>query len=252
MFFILSKTISLLFLPGTLILLCWVACFLFRKRRWSKYLAIVGVVLFVVFTNDFFANALLKAWEPEPVPYSHINKQHYTYGVVLTGMTNTKKQPEDRSYFGNNTDRLLQALTLFHSGVIDTLFISGGGATAVRSDLQESRRLKTYLSTINFPMDRLVIEDQSRNTVESARMAHDIIKSDEALLLITSASHMPRAKGCFEKEGFTVEPFPTTYMTSDGVVEVDMFLPSSDAFKKWHILFKEWMGYASYKVMGYI
>jgi len=239
-------------MPATLIGLVWLAYFIFKRWRFRKYLAVLGFALFIIFTNDFFANSLLKWWESEPANLEEVKSQHYDYGVLLTGMTNTLKMPKDRVYFNQNADRLLQSMMLFEQGVIDTLYISGGGATALRKDLQEASVIHSYLESINFPIDRIIIEDQSRNTVESARFAKEVIDQNQQLLLITSASHMPRARGCFEKQAFKVKEYPTVFLTNDEMINPSMFLPSDDALLKWNILFKEWMGYAAYWVAGYL
>ncbi|SMG29390.1 Uncharacterized SAM-binding protein YcdF, DUF218 family [Marivirga sericea] len=239
-------------MPATLIGLIWLAYFIFRKWKFRKYLALLGFVCFIVFTNDFLANSFLKAWQTEPANLGKIKAQNYTYGVLLTGMTNTLKEPKDRVYFNQNADRLLQSMMLFEQGIIDTLYISGGGATALRKDLQESRVLLSYLESINFPIEKVIIEDQSRNTVESARFASDFISKQRKILLITSASHMPRAMGCFAKEDFNVVAYPAVYFTNDELISLSMFLPSYEALLKWTILFKEWMGYSAYWLAGYL
>jgi uncharacterized SAM-binding protein YcdF (DUF218 family) len=252
MFFILSKTISYLLLPAMLIFMLWLAFFIFNKWKFRKYLAIAGFALFILFTNDFLANFFLKSWETKPANLQQVEKQRFTYGVLLTGMTNTLKEPKDRVYFNQNADRLLQAIMLYQQGIIDTLYISGGGATALRKDLQEARVLASYLQSIRLPMDRILIEDESRNTVESARLATNHINPLHNVLLITSASHMPRAAACFEKEGFRITAYPTVYHTTDNMISPKMFLPSHEALMKWDILFKEWMGYAAYWAAGYL
>jgi len=239
-------------MPATLIGLAWLAFFVFRKWKHKKYFAVLGFALFIIFTNDFLANSFLKAWQAEPADLELIKTQDFTYGVLLTGMTNTLKEPKDRVYFNQNADRLLQSMMLFEQGIIDTLYISGGGATALRKDLQESRVLLSYLESVNFPVEKVVIEDQSRNTVESARFANEFVSKHSKILLITSASHMPRAIGCFEKEGFDVQPYPTVLLTNDEMISPSMFLPSDDALLKWNILFKEWMGYGAYWLAGYL
>lgn len=249
MFFILSKTISFLFLPATLIAVFWAGYFIFKKWKHRKFLSYIGFGLFLIFTNDFLANFLLSKYQ---TPVNSLGKEvHFTYGVLLTGMTNTLKLPKDRVYFHQNGDRMLQTIKLFYEGKIDTLVIAGGGATALRKDLQEASVLKSYLNTINFPQDKIIIEDQSRNTYESALLLKELI-SDRNILLISSASHLPRASRVFAKQGFEVEAYPTTYFTNDEMVDPSMFIPSADALLKWHILFKEWMGMAAYKVAAYI
>ncbi|WP_340153733.1 YdcF family protein [uncultured Marivirga sp.] len=239
-------------MPATLVGLAWLAFFIFRKWKFRKYLAILGFALFLIFTNDFLANSFLKAWQTEPADLEQLKSDDFTYGVLLTGMTNTLKEPKDRVYFNQNADRLLQSMMLFEQGIIDTLYISGGGATALRKDLQESRVLLSYLKSVKFPIDKVIIEDESRNTVESARFANDYLSKQNKILLITSASHMPRAMGCFEKEGYKIQPYSTVFLTNDEMINPSMFLPSDDALLKWNILFKEWMGYSAYWLAGYL
>lgn len=249
MFFILSKTISFLFLPGTLIGLAWFSYFLFKRWKFRKYLAYLGFGLFVLFTNDFLVNCILDKYQTSVTTLEP--NEHYTYGILLTGMTNTLKLPKDRVYFHQNGDRMLQTLKLFYAHAFDTLIISGGGATALRDDLQEARVLKAYLKSINFPLEKVIIEDQSRNTHESAVILANTI-GKRKILLISSASHLPRASKVFQKQGFLVTPYPTTFFTNDQMIAPSMFIPSADAFFKWHILFKEWMGLLAYKLAGYI
>jgi uncharacterized SAM-binding protein YcdF (DUF218 family) len=58
--------------------------------------------------------------------------------------------------------------------------------------------------------DRVLIEDYSQNTYENAVFLTAAVKARpcERWLLVTSASHMPRAIGAFRKSGFLVEPWP--------------------------------------------
>jgi len=236
-------------MPATLIGLCWLGFFIFKKWRFKKYLAIIGFSLFLLFTNDFLANIFLKLYQ---TPVQTLEPEaHFTNAVLLTGMTNTQKLPKDRVYFHQNADRLLQAIRLFYAGTYDTLIISGGGATALRSNLQEAKVLRDYLKGIDFPMQKVRIEANSRNTRESASSVKGMTLNNN-MLLITSASHMPRARAVFEKEGFTVTAYPTVFFTSDGPVNPSMFIPSADALLKWNVLFKEWMGIIAYKLAGYI
>jgi uncharacterized SAM-binding protein YcdF (DUF218 family) len=60
----------------------------------------------------------------------------------------------------------------------------------------------------------LIVEDRPRNTAEEAdRMAERA--PAHALVLVTSASHMPRAVRLFEERGLQVIPAPTHYLTTE-------------------------------------
>jgi uncharacterized SAM-binding protein YcdF (DUF218 family) len=58
--------------------------------------------------------------------------------------------------------------------------------------------------------DRIIVEEAARNTYENAVFSSQIIgtKSPGRWLLVTSASHMPRAIGTFRKSGLDVYPWP--------------------------------------------
>jgi len=57
---------------------------------------------------------------------------------------------------------------------------------------------------------RVSSENRSRSTHENAVISAATIKPkpEERWLLVTSASHMPRAVGAFRKSSFAVEPWP--------------------------------------------
>ncbi len=52
--------------------------------------------------------------------------------------------------------------------------------------------------------ERVTIEDKSRNTDENARFTAAIVhpQPSQRWIIVTSAFHMPRAMGIFEKAGF--------------------------------------------------
>jgi uncharacterized SAM-binding protein YcdF (DUF218 family) len=61
----------------------------------------------------------------------------------------------------------------------------------------------------------VVFENTSRTTWENAANTYDLVKPrrGELWILLTSASHMPRAVGVFRKVGWTVLPWPVGYQS---------------------------------------
>jgi uncharacterized SAM-binding protein YcdF (DUF218 family) len=64
--------------------------------------------------------------------------------------------------------------------------------------------------------DRVTIEDKARNTDENARFTAAIVhpEASQRWLIVTSAFHMPRAMGVFEKAGFHPIAYPVSFYTS--------------------------------------
>jgi uncharacterized SAM-binding protein YcdF (DUF218 family) len=98
----------------------------------------------------------------------------------------------------------------------------GGGAERIREADRLARRyphLRVFVSgprlvdlkLLGRDIDsaRVVIETRSQNTHENAVFAKAALtKPGERWLLVTSASHMPRAMGAFRQNSFPVEPWP--------------------------------------------
>ena len=85
---------------------------------------------------------------------------------------------------------------------------------------------------------RVVIETHSRNTHENAKFAKAALrpKPGERWLLVTSASHMPRAVGTFRQNSFPVEPWPV-YDQGNG-------------HPAYEIAEHEWLGLIAYRFLG--
>ncbi|MBN9292094.1 MAG: YdcF family protein [Hyphomicrobium denitrificans] len=73
---------------------------------------------------------------------------------------------------------------------------------------------------------------------------------DQQWLLVTSASHMPRAVACFRAVGFKVVPFPVDYRTR-GSDEYRRPIPSiALGLEATDLAAHEWLGLATYRFTG--
>jgi uncharacterized SAM-binding protein YcdF (DUF218 family) len=88
-------------------------------------------------------------------------------------------------------------------------------------------------------LSRVLVETRSSNTYENALYSAEMIKpkQSERWLLVTGASHMPRAIGSFRRAGFEVEPWPVYDLTDSGSPVIDVAL-------------HEWLGLFAYWVFG--
>lgn len=254
MFFILSKTLYYLMMPLTWVLgILLLALFTGNQRR-RKRLLTAGIVLVWVLGNSFLANEALLRWEIPPVPVARI-QQPYDVAIVLTGITNSTKQPRDRTYFEKGADRIMHALQLYKAGKVKKILITGGSASLSGQKQTEASELAAFLRIAGVPGQDVILELQARNTRENALFSAPILKKrfpGQRYLLITSAFHMRRAEGCFQKVGIQVDGFSTDFYTYQRSFAPDKWLlPNEGAFGKWGTLIHEMVGYLVYKVMGY-
>jgi uncharacterized SAM-binding protein YcdF (DUF218 family) len=253
MFFTLSKILSILLNPLIWVFLFFLWAIITSKPQKKQRLLLLSVFILYFFSNPFIFDECMRKWEVETI--SRDSLTHYKYGIVPGGMASFD-QKYQRINFDRSTDRLLQALDLYHKGYIDKIVISSGSGSLINQDIKEADFLKDYLLLTGFPENDLIIENQSRNTFENAKNTYKKLKDDSyssCILLITSASHMQRAKACFERQGFEVTPYPTDRYAGPRKWHVGhLLIPYSSTLYKWNFLIHEITGIIAYKLIGYI
>ncbi|HEU5291432.1 MAG TPA: YdcF family protein, partial [Cyclobacteriaceae bacterium] len=254
MFFVLSKVLNFLTNPLIYVLAFFLLSIFLKRPAWKKRCFWIAFSLLIFFSNDFIANETMRAWEVPAIPYSEIKKQ-YDWGIVLTGVTYNDKQPDDRVYFQHGADRVVHTVELYKLGIIKKIMISGGSGRLVTNARKEADELFKVMKLMGVPEQAMAIENESRNTYESAVKVKELLKDEPAAqyLLITSAFHLRRSKACFKKAGFEVDTFSTDFYTHPFYLTPDVLLiPSANAIFTWQKLFKEWTGMIAYKIAGYI
>jgi uncharacterized SAM-binding protein YcdF (DUF218 family) len=256
MFFILSKTISIILMPIFWILSVFVWGLLTKNPQRKKRAFLGSFILLIVLTNPFLINLLLLWWEIPPTPLKDI-KEKYDVGIVLTGITKYDKSPEDRVYLTQGADRITHTLMLYKEGKIKKILITGGIIDLMgNARKSEARRLADFLIMSQVPKEDIILEEKARNTRENALFSQKILEKQfpqQKYLLITSAFHQSRALGCFRKVGLQPIPFSAGFHSSDLVhTDIGSFIPSEIALYHWYILVHEMLGYLVYAVMGYL
>ena len=133
------------------------------------------------------------------------------------------------------------------------LLLSGGANHVLTTQpITESAVARDLLVGLGVDPHRIELEERSRTTCENAEQSLLVAKPGEGdrWLLVTSASHMPRAVACFRAVGFSVIPYPVDYRTrgpEDLRRPVDSIADGLEAFD---LAAHEWIGLATYRVLG--
>ena len=113
-------------------------------------------------------------------------------------------------------ERVVEAAILAKRYPDARVIFSGGSGSLLSPDSRpRPRRRKSSSSTSASIRRAITLEDESRNTDENARFTAALVRPQptQRLLLVTSAFHMPRSMGLFEKAGFNVMAFPVAFRT---------------------------------------
>lgn len=209
--------------------------------------------MFFIFTNGFICDEFMRAWEVPATSYQSL--QTYDAGIVLGGVLSV--DPDlDRIQFYRGADRLFQAIELYRRGIIKKIVFSGGSGMLLRQEEKEGTYVRRYLLDLGVPERDILIENSSRNTRENALFTKSLLDkelSGKKFLLITSGMHMRRALQCFSKAGINVKPYSTDRYSGPRKFEVDhLFIPNAFVLEYWDVLIHEYIGFVSYKIVGYI
>ncbi len=253
-FFIISKIINSLLNPLIWILvLLALGIFLKNKAKAKKFLY-ASFIAFIFFSNNFIVDALIRWWEISPVKMETL-KPNYDVALVLGGGMVTIDRDIHRTTFRHNTDRIMQAIDLYHTGRVKSILISGGAGHLIFRDIIESELLKDYFSRNGVPDSAMIVENKSDNTFQNATYSKEILNKmgNPYVLLITSSMHMRRSMAIFKKQGIVFDIYPTNPLVGKWRFDIMyLIVPSTDSFKRWDMLIHEVWGYVVYKVMGYL
>ncbi len=253
MFHFLSKIINVFISPFIWFLVLFILALFVKKKKLKRIFTILVIFVLWFFSNSFIFNQVVKLWEVKPVQISEL-EPIYEYGIVLGGIASYDEDYQ-RTVFTGSTDRIMQTIYLYKTGKIKKIAIIGGSYRIMLKVRKEAEFLKEFLVDLGIPEEDIITESESRNTHENAENAAEILEDslDKKMLLVTSAFHIRRAKGCFEKKGFTVDVFPVQPMASVGSFDPSsLIIPYAGVFGSWNLMLKEILGFMTYKVSGYL
>lgn len=253
MLFILSKTVSFLLLPSTLLLLlalAGLALMLTRWRRAGTRLTAVSVILLAIASFVPVGTMLTYVLEHR-FPQWDASKGAPDGIVVLGGAINPPLSKIYGEPIVGEPGRVFAIGALARAYPNARIVYTGGDASLVPTGNDEARYLAPVLDRLGVARDRVILESRSRNTVENAVFTKEIVqpKPGERWLLVTTAWHMPRAVGCFRQAGFAVEAYPVGWTT--GVWSMPM--PSfnvSGSLARLDLAVREWIGLIAYRLLG--
>jgi len=248
MFFILSKILLFLIKPIIWVFVLLILALLTRRPQKRRKYLILSLVFFFFFSNGFIVGKIINSYEA-----SYPKTQQYDVGIVLGGFSGLNKRNNEIAFNGAS-DRLFQAIALYKKGTVKQILLSSGSANLINKEVKEADLALKYLKLIGIPDSAILIENQSRNTLENARysLAQIAKRNPQAkVLVITSAWHIPRAKLIFDRQTkHKIEYYPTNFAGNTAFELGDFIIPSTSALGAWELLFKEWIGLLVDRIRG--
>jgi uncharacterized SAM-binding protein YcdF (DUF218 family) len=153
-------------------------------------------------------------------------------------------------------DRLSTAVALLIQKKAPVLVLGGGGLKKAGVMHSEADQMKVGLGELGIGTDAMVSLGVCADTHDEAVKTAALMKERgwAKVLLVTSAYHMPRAAGTFEKAGVSVVEVPCNYVSSlNRVGDFQwLHLPHGDAFAVFGAWFHEVIGTWVYRWRGWM
>lgn len=227
------SVILLISLSGLLLL--WFT----KKQKTGKVVLTIGILLLAVLSYDPFADLLLEPLEKKYPPYEvadsaetpSIKQQPVIkYVVVLGGGHMTDPEvPATSRISASSLFRLTEGIRIYRKNPGSKLLLSGGGTF---DPLPESLTAANVAASLGVPKNDIILESSSKDTKDQARLIKKTVLN-HPFILVTSASHMPRAMALFNNLGMKPIPAPTQHLAIKKTgMQPGSFFPNSDALKK--------------------
>ena len=248
-FFSLSKLFWFLAAPDHLLvwlMLLGLVLLWLGKRRLAGWLLSIDLLLLMGVLLMPLGDIVLHPLESR-FQQPDLNKIEPAGIVILGGGENPELSSVwQQSQFNAAAERVM-VIPAFAKRFPDApIIFTGGSGSVLRQSFKGADGVADYLNQIGL-LDRVLLENQSRNTYENALLSAKLLGAvpDQPWLLVTSAFHMPRSVGIFEKQGWQVIPYPVDYYstTSTGF-KLDPNLAGH--LKDLSTGIREWIGLVAY------
>ena len=238
--------------PGGIIsLLVLFNIYLYWKKIKGKFILTGIIILFYLLPMQFTAFHLIKPLENMYVNYSveELKTQNHDVIIMLGGgaINNIADIDGDGQVSGYVANRMLSVMRL--SNQLDLPVILSGGKVFADTGREADIEQRIFKG-MGINENKLILENQSRNTVENARNSKEIMQryGFSRPILVTSGFHMPRSMLIFKREGFEPVPYVTDYQLSGKLAwSIFNFVPNNGAFNNSCMAIREYMGILALK-----
>lgn len=262
--FLLSKLLPLFLYPLGLAVLLQLAALLGRRRAWSPWVAAGGLALLWLSASPWLSRELVWQLEEQAIRLTPSPLPRADAVMVLGGGLRPALPPRRGVEVTEAGDRLLTGVALLRQGRAPWLLVSGGVVSFTDSDPSPSEATSaTRLATeLGVPRGRIVPSGEARNTAEEAAALQRIARQRgwRSVLLVTSATHLPRAAATFhQRTDLTIVPVACDFLLperrtlgrpSPASVALDL-LPTAEALATTTQVLKEHLGSLVYRLRGW-
>lgn len=206
-----------------------------KKEKIAKIFLSLSFGFLFLFSYPPFANFLITKLENQYPKYDYKAQVKYIH-VLGSGHNTDPSQPLSSQIGSASVKRDLEGI-LIHKSLKNSKIIFTGyeGNTNVATAIMNAKLAKA----LGVKEANLLVNPKPKDTKEEAVFTKSIV-ADEAFILVTSATHMPRSMMLFKSLGLNPIPAPTNFYKKEfsGAFKI----PDIGSFQKSQIAMHEYWG----------
>jgi len=246
MYYFFKKALSAFFFPMPLCIgVSFLGLYLIWRtgnQKTGKILVSASVLSLYLLSSGPVSHILL---EPLEKQYSFDQSEKTVNFIIVLGggYISNPRLPVTSQLNAFSLSRLQEGVRLHRENPGSRLVFTGEGC---------SGGMARVAKAIGVNKKYIIVESKSEDTKDEAINSKKIVGNAE-FILVTSASHMPRAMALFRKQGLNPIPFPTGHLLrGNQKVSLSLLLPSSHALYRSERAFHEYMGLLWARLRGQI
>jgi uncharacterized SAM-binding protein YcdF (DUF218 family) len=250
--FIVAKIVqSLLLPPASILLLMLAGVFVMRRYRTAgRSLIVLGMVLLYLLSLPAGTDMLLRPLESAYPPFAGEDIKADAVVVLTGGVRDLSWIPASPAPDEQSLDRLVTGIQIA-AARHRPLVISGGTGAIAPTAVREADAMADTAIKLGFPPRDIIIENRSRNTMESAEAVAALIPG-RVVILVTSAYHMKRSIAMFRKHGFSPIAAPAGYHLRSRTASLSNLIPRAGNLEASSNALAEYLSLAWYSLTGVI
>ncbi|MFH2057872.1 MAG: YdcF family protein [Pseudomonadota bacterium] len=253
-FFYFSKILWMIFSPDILLVLLLITGLIllcFKAYRKAKYILSITIVFIFMITVFPLGNLLLYPLETR-FPTRQTLAEPIDGVIVLAGAEKIHSSILwGQVELNGSAERYFAFIHLIKQFPTAKHLFTGGTGSLELQEYKSTQVAKQLLIQQGIDTGRIMFESESKNTCENAVLSFRMVRPHpkERWVLITSASHMARSVGVFNKAGWQVIPYPVDHNVHRKTL-FKFTLDFSGNLNRLKSALKEWVGLGAYYLTG--
>lgn len=215
----------------------------------SKKITISAIVVLLFCSLPIVSKKLINFLEKNYTPIQASNIDKADAIIILSGMIKPINTNNGYKYeFNKSVDRFFAGIELFKKNKANFIvFTRGKYPWSVGKP--EGEYLKELAISYGIPENNIILSENAENTDQEAKAVKKLFpKKNSKLILVTSASHMPRALEVFQAADLEVIDYPVDFKSNSNNFTLMDLIPSAGALSGTSYFVREMIGRIYYKI----